>query len=106
MIGLTGCPPMFYANVVNRTKRTVRIKVEHDHGPSFLPHFDLTPGQSRRVPVGEPNVVVVAEDINGRPIGRFNLGTINEHSSYFDLRTYTYGIAVENAGVVPARAKY
>jgi hypothetical protein len=96
---------MFYCSVTNHTRTTVRIKVEHDHGPSFLPHFALAPGESRRVPIGQPNVVLVAGDIKGRAIGKLSLETINEHSPYYDLRTYTYGVAVERTRVVPARVE-
>jgi hypothetical protein len=105
IVGLTGCPPMFYCSVTNHTRTTVRINVEHDHGPSFLPHFALGPGESRRVPIGQPDVVLVAEDIEGRRVGRLNLGTISEHSPYYDLRTYTYGVVVERTGVMPARVE-
>jgi hypothetical protein len=68
---LGGCLPQEYCSVQNRTGRPLRIEfVRLDGSRIFLPHFQIAPGESRRVTA--QGDVAVAYDMDGHLIGRLD----------------------------------
>jgi len=98
---LVGCPPSQYCSVRNRSGRPVKVDFTFEGSGTFLPHFQLNPGELRRA-AAQRNLVVVAHDLYGHLIGSIDLGTIKENSPYYDPSTYTVGLAVTRSGIVPA----
>jgi hypothetical protein len=98
---LVGCPPSQYCSVRNRSGHPVKVDFTFEGRGTLLPHFQLGPGEFRRV-TAQRHLVVVAHDLNGHLIGSIDLGTIKENSRYYDPSTYTVGLAVTRSGVVPA----
>ena len=97
---LVGCPPSQYCSVRNRSDRPVKVDFTFEGSGTLLPHFELSPGEFRRV-TAERHLVVVAHDLHGHLIGSIDLGSIKENSPYYDPLTYTVGLAVTRSGVVP-----
>jgi len=94
---LTGCPPALYVAVANQTHGVVKIDTFDQKGSgTFLPHFQLAPGQSRRVLAGSR---LVAHDSDGRLIGILEPSRISTSSEYFDPGSYTFFVAVREKGV-------
>jgi hypothetical protein len=95
---LVGCPPAQYVRVTNATDSTLKIDFTCQGSGTFLPHFTLKPGESRRV---NPGCEASAHDLWGRSIGTLDLRTLKEHSSYFDPSTYTFNLVVTSSGIIP-----
>ena len=100
---LSGCPPNLYCSIVNHSRGGVKIDFEYNGSGTLLPHFVLRPNESRRVTT-QRHLVIVAHDLYGRLIGSFDLSRLNENSPYFNPRTYTFSVAVDENGVAPIGA--
>ena len=96
---LTGCPPAIYVTVSNQTHEVVKIESFDENGSgTFLPHFQLPPGESRRVVAA---FRIVAHNSEGRLIGSLEPSRLGTSSEYFDRRTYTFYLTVREKGIFP-----
>ena len=100
-IVLTGCPPALYLSIANETHHAVKVDcLDRTGSGTFLPHFQLSPGESRRVVAG---YYVVAHDISGHQIGKLDPSQLKTPSDYFSYRTYTFTVAIRESGIIPVR---
>jgi hypothetical protein len=97
-----GCPPQHYMRVTNKTGRTVKVDFASEGSGTFLPHFVLMPGESRRV--SPPARQISAHDLEGHIIGAIDLEAIHNWSPYYSrTEPYTFNLLVSASGITLLR---
>jgi hypothetical protein len=101
---LVGCPPQHYMRVTNETKRAVKVDFSSQGSGTFLPHFVLQPGESRRV--SPPAREIAAHDLDGHLIGKADLNAISNWMPYYSkTEPYTFKILVTSSAVMLLRGR-
>ena len=84
--------------MTNKTAGTIKVDFTSQGSGTFLPHFVLQPGESRRVK--PPAREIAAHDVDGHLIGIADLNPIRDWMPYYSkTESYTFDIVVTPSAV-------